>query len=97
MMSNAKNSAPPARQQEVSEYSKKITSILQKDTARAQLLRAILDGEVITGIDALRKYGVFRLAAEVHFFRSLGVQINSESVTVRKANDCTSVVSRYWL
>lgn len=39
------------------------------DTQTDQILRALLAGEMISSIDALRRFGCFRLAAAIHRLR----------------------------
>jgi hypothetical protein len=44
-------------------------------TQQDQILAALLNGEIITPLDALRQFGCFRLAAAIHRLREDGYPI----------------------
>ena len=46
-------------------------------TQRDQILAALKQGDTLTPIDALRRFGCFRLAARINELRDEGVQINT--------------------
>lgn len=51
-----------------------------KPTGQALVLEALQAGESLTALDALQRFGVFRLAAVVHELRRRGLAIEAESV-----------------
>lgn len=46
-------------------------------TQRDQILAALKQGDTLTPIDALQRFGCFRLAARINELRDEGVQINT--------------------
>lgn len=63
----------------------------------ADVLAHLRRGERLTQLDALRLYGVGRLAAVVFDLKRAGHDIRSEMVGVEKANGSAARVATYWL
>lgn len=51
-------------------------------TARADVLAALEAGESLTSLEAWRRFGTSRLAADVHVLRRMGWPILSEEIVV---------------
>lgn len=51
-----------------------------KPTQKSQILAALLNGEKITPMDALTRFGSFRLGAVIHKLRLQGYNIITENV-----------------
>lgn len=67
-------------------------------TATYQIRAALERGERLTQMDALRRFGCFRLASVIHTLaRRDGLPVQSKTIEVRKANGSTSYVSEYWI
>lgn len=63
----------------------------------SKVLEHFRRGERLTQLDALRLYGVGRLAAVVFDLKRAGHDIRSEMVGVEKANGSTARVATYWM
>lgn len=61
------------------------------------ILAHLQSGRPITQLDALRMYGVGRLAARIHELRKKGHPIQSRSATVTKSSGEKARVSEYYL
>ena len=57
----------------------------------ARIKAALLDGESLTPIDALARFGCFRLGARIYDLRQAGLPIESE----RHQVDAETTVARY--
>lgn len=55
----------------------------EKATQRDQILLALMRGERLSGLDALRRFGCFRLGARVWELKRDGYDIQREWVTKR--------------
>ena len=53
-------------------------------TQKEQVRNHLQKKQTITPIEALRKYGCFRLAAVIHLLRAEGLKIATETVTKNK-------------
>ena len=53
-----------------------------QDTQNGQILRALERGERLTLLDALQKFGCFRLAARVKELRDMGWPVEMRTVTL---------------
>jgi len=60
---------------------------------KAQILDALKRGEGITAVDALKRYGCFRLAARMHDLKMDGWPIVTHNVEVSSGK----IVAKYWL
>lgn len=61
----------------------------------ARVAEALRRGESLTPLDALNRFGCFRLAAIIHILRRAGMPIASASVGVVKPNGRIAHVARY--
>jgi len=66
-------------------------------TQRELVLQHLRQGEPITQFQALRDYGIQRLAARVHELRQDGHPVEDRTVEVRRAHGGTARVSEYYL
>lgn len=66
-------------------------------TQRQLVLDHLRRGESITQFQALRDYGIQRLAARVHELRQDGHPVEDRTVEVRRAHGGTARVSEYYL
>lgn len=55
-------------------------------TKRNQILAHLKSGRSITGLEALKLYGSFRLAAVIHSLRQDGYNITKENVKVGRSS-----------
>ena len=66
-------------------------------TQRQLVLQHLRQGEPITQFQALRDYGIQRLAARVHELRQDGHPVEDRTVEVRRAHGGTARVSEYYI
>lgn len=59
-----------------------------------QILKALKSGDTLTSLEALRRFGVFRLAARCHQLRADGHNIKVEMETDSKTG---KRFARYWM
>lgn len=70
----------------------------EKDLQRTMILNHLESGKGITQLEALREYGVGRLAAVIYDLKhKYEFDIVTEMATVVKASGRTANVARYWL
>jgi len=67
------------------------------DTAIGQILMAFSRGESLTSMEALQRFGSFRLPAVVKQLKYDGFRIDSETVAVLTSRGKISHVARYTL
>ena len=60
---------------------------------KADILAALIRGETLTAMDALTRFGCFRLAARIYDLRQEGWNIISEDLTLPSGK----IVTSYWL
>ena len=60
---------------------------------KADILAALIRGETLTAMDALTRFGCFRLAARIYDLRQEGWNIISEDLTLPNGK----IVAAYWL
>ena len=61
------------------------------------ILAALKQGERITSMGAIRKYGITRLAARIRNLKDMGYKIKAESRTVRNMQGNSTNISVYSL
>lgn len=66
-------------------------------TQNLRILAALLAGESLTALDALERFGCFRLTSRIHDLKKQGAQIDSEFVEVMNREGNPVRVKRYWL
>ena len=57
---------------------------IKKLTQREMVLQHLKEGRVITPLEALQKYGSFRLGAIIHTLRREGLNIETNYITVER-------------
>ena len=62
---------------------------------KKQVLRWLRRGKSITGMDALKLFGCFRLASRIHEIRCDGINIKKRSLRVRTRNGYVTVAEYY--
>lgn len=66
----------------------------RKVTQNNMILKDMLDGKVITGIDALNNYGCFRLPARISDIKKKGFVVKSKFI---KVGASAKRVKAYWM
>lgn len=64
---------------------------------RDDILAYLQEGNTLTPLEALKKFGCFRLSGRIHELRQMKYKIKTDRLTVRKANGSTGNVARYRL
>ena len=68
------------------------------ESQRAKILDWMLDGNRITPLEALRRFGSMRLGARIHELRERGVQIEDRFITVQDTDTGKEKrVKEYWI
>lgn len=62
-------------------------------TQEAQILAALKAGDRLTPLDALQRFGCFRLSARIYDLRRAGHHINSQVIETRSGKR----VAVYWI
>lgn len=62
-----------------------------------RLLAHLRAGKTITPLESWKVLGIYRLAARIYDLRELGVNIDSELITIRNRYGDRVKVKRYWL
>ena len=68
------------------------------ESQRAKILDWMLDGNRITPLEALRRFGSMRLGARIHELRERGVQIEDRFITIPDPDTGKEKrVKEYWI
>ena len=63
------------------------------ESQNTQIINALIKGKRITPIDALEKYGCFRLSGRIHDLKRVGWDIKSETILTKNGKR----VAQYYL
>ena len=66
---------------------------MKTTSQRQKILKDLKDGAKLTGIDALAKYGCFRLPARIGEIKKMGFEIHTEMINLRNGTH----IARYYL
>lgn len=66
------------------------------DSAIGKIFAAFKRGESLTSLEALERFGSFRLSAVVHKLKRDGMLIDSDTVAVETGHGKTALVACYW-